>query len=219
MIEEISEEDVKLFKAKAFMQQLTKSEKKDSWSPQQECLLKEWADKSAGYRWLHLKSHELYNKYNNYLAYPIILLSCIGGIGGLSIVSNEKPTPFELYAQYVFFSCNIIITMLSSIQRFNNFNELSEKHSMAAIQYAKFYRNISMELSLQYEERELGLQFLRQCKSEFDRLLSTSPEIPVYVINMFNDIYKDIQHKPDIANGLTHLDKECLNCQYASPPV
>lgn len=203
--------EMDMFKAKALLTQITKSEKKQSWSPQQECLLKEWAEKSAGYRWLHIKSHELYNSYNNYLAYPIIVLSCIGGIGGLSIISPHKPTLFELYLQYVFFSCNIVISMLSSIQRFNRFSEEAEKHSISSIQYAKFYRNISMELSLQYEDRDLGMDFLKKCKSELDHLLTTSPEIPSKIVNKFNKTFKHVVHKPDIANGLTSLDIE-HNC-------
>ena len=194
-----------ILKAKAMLHTYSKQEKINSWSCEQEVLLREWAEKSAGYRWLHLRTHELYNTYNNYLAYPIIFLSCIGGIGGLSLISDEKPTPIELYIQYIFFSCNILITMLSSIQRFNSFIELSEKHSQSSILYSKFYRNISMELSLDYSERELGIVFCKQCKQEFDRLLSSSPEIPSKIINLFNEKFPHVKNKPDIANGLTHL--------------
>jgi hypothetical protein len=95
--------------------------------------------------------------------------------------------------------------MLSSIQRFNASAEHAEKHSHAAIQYAKFYRVVNMELSLDPSDREYGIHFCKQCKSEFDRLLTTSPEIPTHIIDEFNSNFTNIVNKPDIANGLTHL--------------
>ena len=190
-------------------EKLVKSEKELSWTIPQEKLLSEWAEKSAGYRWLHLRSHEMYSKYNNYLAYPIMFLSCIVGVGGLSSISKDKPTLTELYFQYLFFSCNIFISMLSSVQRFNNFMEESEKHSQAAIHYSKFYRNLNMELSMKRSDRqEFGVDFCKIAKTEFDRLLTTSPEIPVCIINDFNFKFKHVRNKPDVANGLTHLEHD-----------
>ena len=200
------QQDVEMYKAKATLEQYTRTKKTESWSTKTELLLKEWAEKAAGYRWLHLRSSELYVKYNNYLSYPIIIFSCIVGVGGLSSISGEKPTPFELITQYIFFTCNIIVSILSSIQRFNNFIEYSEKHSQAAIQYSKFYRLINMELSVDRSDREYGLDFCKNSKNEFDRLLSTSPEIPIQIIEKFNIDHRDVLNKPDVANGLTHLD-------------
>ena len=189
-----------------------KKERFNSWSDNQEQLLRNWADKVAGYRWLHLRSNELYDRYNNYFAYPIMILSTIAGIGGLSSISPEKPTPLELYTQYIFFSCNIIVSILSSIQRFNSYVGKAERHSQAAIQYSKFYRLISMELSLDRSEREFGVEFCKQSKIEFDRLLSSSPEIPISVIDLFNSKFSHIHNKPDVCNGLTHLE----NCSEKS---
>jgi hypothetical protein len=186
-----------------------KKERLNSWSTNQENLLKSWADKIAGYRWLHLRSNELYDRYNNYLAYPIMILSTIAGVGGLSSISPDKPTPFELYTQYVFFSCNIVVSILSSIQRFNSYVGKSERHSQAAVQYSKFYRLISMELSLDRSERDFGVEFCKQSKIEFDRLLSASPEIPISIIDMFNSKFSHLHNKPDVCNGLTYLDNYC----------
>lgn len=190
-------------------EKLIKNEKETSWSEPQEKLLHEWAEKSAGYRWLHLRAHEMFSRFNNYLTYPIMFLSCIVGVGGLSSISRDAPTPTEICFQYIFFSCNILISMLSSIQRFNNFIEESERHSQAAIHYAKFYRNLNMELSINRSDRqEFGLDFCKLSKTEFDRLLTTSPEIPLCIIKKFNESFKHVKNKPDVANGLTHLEKD-----------
>lgn len=205
-INQTNSNDLEMYKAKATLEKYTRTKKLESWSYKTECLLKEWAEKAAGYRWLHLRSSEMYLQYNNYLAYPIIIFSCIVGVGGLSSISGQKPTDIELLAQYIFFSCNIIVSILSSVQRFNNFIEFSEKHTQAAIQYSKFYRLINMELSLERGDREYGIDFCKHSKTEFDRLLSTSPEVPLVIIKKFNIEHKDVLNKPDVANGLTHLD-------------
>ena len=92
----------------------------------------------------------------------------------------------------------------------NNFVEESERHQQAAIQYAKFYRSLNMELSMNRSDRqEFGIDFCKISKAEYDRLLVSSPEIPVSVVEDFNRTFTHICNKPDVANGLTNLRHDC----------
>ena len=42
----------------------------DGWCEKQERLLIKWAEKAAGYRWLHNHARLYYKKQNDWLAYP-----------------------------------------------------------------------------------------------------------------------------------------------------
>tara|TARA_Y100000389_G_C17307798_1_gene436340 strand:- start:86 stop:766 length:681 start_codon:yes stop_codon:yes gene_type:complete len=203
--------NIDILQSKISYHRIKTKEKIESWTDSHEKLLKEWSDKCAGYRWLHLRSHEMYTQYNNYLAYPIMIMSCIIGVGGLSSISRKEPTDFEITAQYIFFTCNIFVSILSSIQRFNGFMEKSERHSQASIQYSKIYRTMNMETCIEKKDRQyFGIEFCKNCKNEFDRLLSSTPEIPSHIITKFNHKFKHVVNKPDVANGLTHLEN--LKC-------
>ena len=70
------------------------------WNEKQEKLLIKWADKAAGYRWLHNHARLFYKKRNDWLAYPSIIIASLTGVGGFAVlnpsgsedVSIEKKT-------------------------------------------------------------------------------------------------------------------------------
>ncbi|BCV07174.1 MAG: hypothetical protein Ct9H90mV1_1460 [Prasinovirus sp.] len=57
------------------------------WCPKQEKLLIGWAEKAAGYRWLHNHARMFYKKQNDWLSYPCIIISSITGVGGFAVLS------------------------------------------------------------------------------------------------------------------------------------
>ena len=122
------------------------------WCPKQEQLLIRWAEKAAGYRWLHNHARMFYKKQNDWLSYPCIVISSITGVGGFAVLSpNDQNMSTEqkqkiVIFQYFFAFMNVIAGILTSISKFNNSSRMMEAHSVMSIQYLKFYRNIDMEL-------------------------------------------------------------------------
>lgn len=173
----------------------------DEWSDIQEDLLVSWGEKAAGYRWLHDKSQDIYSQRNDGLSYPTILLSCICGVGGFSTVGSGT----HIYIQYAFAMINILVSMLSSLQKFQRNSEFAEQHRTAACAYAKFYRNVALEMSLPPEDRTPVKDILNLSRTEYDRLLAASPDIPPNIVDKFRENFKAVKHKPDIANGITEI--------------
>jgi hypothetical protein len=58
-----------------------------SWCEKQEKLLKSWAERAAGYRWLHNHARLHYKKQNDYLSYPSIVIASITGVGGFAVLN------------------------------------------------------------------------------------------------------------------------------------
>jgi hypothetical protein len=186
------------------------------WCPKQEQLLIRWAEKAAGYRWLHNHARVFYKRQNDWLSYPSIIISSITGVGGFAVLSPDSSNMSEdhkqkvIIFQYFFAFLNVIAGILTSITKFNNCVRMMEAHSVMCVQYSKFYRNIDMELSLETKHREDVLDFVNKARLEYDRLLDDAPDIPAHTILAFNETFPDKENKPDVCNGLSIISSDII---------
>lgn len=182
----------------------------DGWCEKQEKLLIKWAEKAAGYRWLHNHARLYYKKQNDWLAYPSIVIASITGVGGFAVlnpsgndgVSSETKTRIMI-VQYFFAFLNVIAGILSSISKFSQSLPLSESHSLMCVSWSKFYRSIDMELSLDVKHRGNVVEFIMKSREEYDKLLDDAPDIPAISIKAFLKQFPDKENKPDVCNGLS----------------
>jgi len=180
------------------------------WCDKQEKLLKSWAERAAGYRWLHNHARLHFKRQNDYLSYPSIVISSITGVGGFAVLnpsgSDNVPQDVKnkiMIVQYFFAFLNVIGGILTSIGKFSQSSTLSDSHSLMCVQYSKFYRNIDMELSLDTKDRSCVVDFVKKCREEYDRLLDEAPDIPSISIQAFNLEFPERENKPDVCNGLS----------------
>lgn len=185
------------------MEEEKKKQIAESWSKEQETILKIWAEKAAGYRWLHERSARHYRRLNNRFVYPQIVLSTIAGVGGFGATSSGNNN--LKYFGYIIAGMNIFTALLSSFQKFLMSAEKSETHATIARQFAAYYRNISLELSLNPRDRTECLELCKACRNEYDRLMNVAPSIPLKIINQFKANFPYAKNKPDIANGLSDM--------------
>jgi hypothetical protein len=193
------------------------------WCDKQEKLLKSWAERAAGYRWLHNHARLHYKRQNDYLSYPSIVIASITGVGGFAVLNPSGSEDLEpstrtkiMIVQYFFAFLNVIGGILTSISKFSQSSSLSENHSVMCIQYSKFYRNIDMELSLDARDRSCVMEFVKKCREEYDRLLDEAPDIPAISIAAFNLEFPDRENKPDVCNGLSIIVSDETASQLAS---
>tara|TARA_B110000858_G_scaffold106660_1_gene122012 strand:+ start:651 stop:1358 length:708 start_codon:yes stop_codon:yes gene_type:complete len=180
------------------------------WCDKQEKLLVRWAEKAAGYRWLHNHARLFYKKQHDYLSYPSIIIASITGVGGFAVlnpsgnddVDSDTKTKIMI-VQYVFAFLNVLGGILTSISKFSQSSRLSEANSTMCVQYSKFYRNIDMELSLDVLHRVDVVEFMQKARLEYDRLLDEAPDIPAISIRAFLNEFPDKENKPDVCNGLS----------------
>ena len=196
------------------------------WCDKQEKLLKSWAERAAGYRWLHNHARLHYKRQNDYLSYPSIVIASITGVGGFAVLNpsgNDNVSPDTrgkiMIIQYFFAFLNVLAGILTSIGKFSDSGRLAEAHSAMCVQYSKFYRNIDMELSLDKGDRTCVLEFVKKCREEYDRLLDDAPDIPSISITAFNLEFPDRRNKPDVCNGLSIIVSDETASQIASRRV
>ena len=180
-----------------------KKEPKQVWTKALEDLLAEWSDKATCFRWLHSRSEKSYRGKNYLFTIPVIILSTLTGTANFAM-DSFVPEENKQIAMACVGSVNIFAGILSTLQNFLRYAELTESHRLAEVSWSKFGRDISIELALDPERRKPALDFLKVCRSEYDRLIEQSPTIDDSIIKSFKYYFKDANiKKPDICNGLT----------------
>jgi hypothetical protein len=87
-------------------------------------------------------------------------------------------------------SVNIFIGILTTIQQYLKISEYNESHRVSAIAWDKFARNIRIELAKHPDERSSDAgHFLKTNRDEFDRLMETSPSIPIPIVDEFLETF------------------------------
>jgi hypothetical protein len=181
------------------------------WSIENELMLVEWCDIAQCYRWLNQRSHRAYSIYHAWFTIPTITLSTITGTA--SFAQSTLPIDYQGYAQIAIGTTNILIGVLNTIQQYLKISELKESHRIASIAWDKYARNIRIELSKAPTERMDAAHFLKLSRQEYDRLMESSPSIPLSITKQFKHtfsgkpgsekqkIFDDLK-KPDICDSL-----------------
>ncbi len=179
--------------AEKLEEQLPEDEKaepeiKVEWSPENEKILVEWCDIAKCYKWLHTRAHQNYSTKHAWFTIPAIIMSTISGTA--SFAQGSLPVSMQTYAPMVIGSVNIFIGILTTIQQYLKISEYNESHRVSAIAWDKFARNIRIELAKHPDERSSDAgHFLKTNRDEFDRLMETSPSIPIPIVDEFLETF------------------------------
>ena len=172
------------------------------WTTAQEELLAEWSEKATCFRWLHSRSEKAYRFRNYSYTIPVIILSTLTGTANFAM-DSFVPDEHKQVAMACVGGVNIFAGILSTLQNFLRYAELMESHRSCEVQWSKFGRNIAVELALDPLRRKPADDFLKVCRSEYDRLIEQSPPIDDSILKQFKNNFKDTDiRKPDICNGL-----------------
>ena len=181
------------------------------WTREQEELLKDWCDIANCFRWLHEQASFKYRKINNRIALPVIVLSTLTGTANFGMKSLV-PEPAQQLASALVGGVNIFCGILTTIQTYFRYAELTEGHSSASKMWSKFQRLINIELAIEPSKRRHPNDFLKFCIDEYDKLKELSPIIPKDIANEFRIKFKKTSNvfKPDIydhlGQTLTYID-------------
>jgi len=176
------------------------SEEVKEWHSQQLFLLRSWAEICASYRWLHYRTHIRYKIKNLGYMIPIIIMSTITGTANFA--QSQVPKMFASYMPLLIGTVNLFCAILTTIYQFVKVSELMESHRISSISYGKLGRNISVELNLPNKYRTTnGVEFVKECKAELDRLIEQSPIIPCNILKLYEKKFKEENFaKPEITD-------------------
>lgn len=179
----------------------------EEWSDEIEELLSEWGEISMCYAYLHNFSTRKYKAKYHHLQVPIIILSTLTGTANFA-ADSYVPDDYKQGFSAAVGSLNIFAGIMGTLLAFLKYAEIYEGHRIAALSWSKLSRTIEIELSLQDAKRKPCRDFLKVCRSEYDNLLESSPNIDLDIIQMFNKKFEGKYpnvRKPIICNGLKEI--------------
>ena len=175
------------------------------WHKQTEKILKDWAELSSCYRYMHDQSYSRFKNKNVWFTLSVIILTTLTGTANFSQSSFKNTSLFE-YIPSIIGGVNLISGMISTIHQALKYATLEEGHRISGMAFGKLARTIKVELNLPLNERSTsGADFLFTVKNELDRLLEQSPPIPTIIIKRFTKDFKKYDVcKPEIItiNGI-----------------
>ena len=193
----------------------------ENWSDEIEELLSEWAEISMCYSYLHNYSTRKYRKKYHHLQIPIIVLSTLTGTANFA-TDSYVPEPLQHGFSAGVGTLNIACGILGTLLAFLKYAEIYEGHRISALSWSKLSRNIEIELSLQDIKRKPCRDFLKICRSEYDNLLESSPNIDLDIINFFNKKFDGKYtgvRRPIICNGLKAIKPYKIDCSCPEPQL
>jgi hypothetical protein len=166
-----------------------------------EQLIASEAERCAGLSWLHTKAEAYFSIRNSCVALPTIVLSTL--VGFLSGTSSSIFSDATMGAIGIG-SVSLFTGVISTIGTFFGFAKRAEGHRIAAIQYSKISKSLTIELTLPRSERIAAPDLLKLTRDSIERQLETSPPVPESIISEFKKKFREADGIaiPDIANGI-----------------
>lgn len=176
-------------------------DKNISWTKELEEYFSHTGEKASCLSYLHKKAEQKYSTTTMWIDLPVIILSVLNGavsVGSQSLFGDSQ------YASVGVGAVALLTGILNALGSYFSWSRRSEAHKISAINYAKLYRFLSIEMSLPREERMTPADLLKYSKTEYDRLQEISPLIPPSIISEFRKRFSELKDVsfPEEANGL-----------------
>lgn len=175
------------------------------WTERLEEYFASTGEKANCLAWVHKKSEELFTVRKTFIDLPVIV-----GSGVIAFLNAGSQSMFEdaRISSIALGVGSLVVGILNTMGTYFGWAKRAEGHRISAINYAKLYRFIAVELALPREERMTPHDFLKSVKDSYDRLAEISPLVPPSIIHKFQKRFKKISDiaKPEEANGLHKID-------------
>lgn len=148
------------------------------WLPQHEKLLAKWKAKLFVQMWLQERSMYFYRDLNNYLSYPIIVISSVSSATLLATKSEV--------IKYFIGGLSLTTGILTAISRQMRPAELYQQHATATLRYQALIRTIDTCLSMPISMRDSDPKtFLQKIELDMATLNENQVNPPPFIIRKF----------------------------------
>lgn len=174
-----------------------------TWTPEHEIILKNIAEKSICYAYLHDRSFKYFSSLHVKFTMPMFIITLLSGI--LMFISTTFENTY--YFGIISGSINLIVATIQKIMEFVQPERFKIEHKSCSKRFQFLSNNIRVQLSLDVDEREPMPMYLTKTTTEYYNILQNSPELKDTILNNFKHKYKrtDI-NKPDEIDSIKPVD-------------
>lgn len=156
-----------------------------TWNKYMEDILKKWSATSKTYSIMHTLAARYYNKWNNRLGIPVILL---GAVASSSIFTTSTIDDTINIWTYINGGLVLLTTGLTGISKFLGVNEKKVEHTTASFKYTSISMNIDTLLSFPRNDRkEDPRKFINEIKLAILEIREHSPNLPIWILSSYID--------------------------------
>lgn len=171
------------------------------WNDINENLIVNIGENSMSYKWMHEKCNMKYSRRNKVLNLFIIVFNSILSVQ--TIFNNGQSMALDIVFKIFIW----IVTLISIVNNFLDYQKLSTRHSFASNAFSELYRDIQKQTCLYRKDRLNAVKFVTNILKKFDNLENTSPDIDEDVLKEFMKKFKDSNIQiPNIADKLSKID-------------
>lgn len=156
------------------------------WKEYHDNLLRQWRKHASISLWLSLASKYMYTRINNWLSYPVIVLS-VGtsiGIAGLSC---------DPIGNYVMSGLTVLTAIFASINQHVKAAEKAHEFYMRAKDYYSLIREIDYILALDRSDRPEPNDTLLNLRNKFDKIIDQQYDFPLHIIREYEKKFRPIE--------------------------
>jgi hypothetical protein len=204
MASDAGEDDhIEHLEAKFLVDKQKRIENAMSWHPKQEKLIKSWGEKALGYRWIHHRCAVRHSTAHTNFSIINIAMTTLAGLGTLIASSENQNSQILLYT---FSFLNLGAAGIASIHKFLRCGEQFESNMQTSKLFSRLARDISLELSLEPEDRMNAVEYCHKIREDYDKIIDHAPEVPTDIINEYKSMMdkedpENTLARPEMANG------------------
>ena len=204
MASDAGEDDhIEHLEAKFLVDKQKRIENAMSWHPKQEKLIKSWGEKALGYRWIHHRCAVRHSTAHTNFSIINIAMTTLAGLGTLIASSENQNSQILLYT---FSFLNLGAAGIASIHKFLRCGEQFESNMQTSKLFSRLARDISLELSLEPEDRMNAVEYCHKIREDYDKIIDHAPEVPTHIINEYKSMMdkedpENTLARPEMANG------------------
>ena len=175
-----------------------------SWNDNLEKYFADTGEKANCLAWVHKRAEEVYSHRRTFVDIPVIVISSLTGF--LSASSTSLFEGQEKMSSILLGISSLLVSVINTIGSYFAWAKRAEAHRLSAIQYARLYRFLAIELNLPREERMTPSDLLKYTKDSYDRLQEVSPLIPPELVAEFKRKFGKLEiAKAEELNGLDKI--------------
>jgi hypothetical protein len=172
----------------------------NGWNDKNEKIIIYIGENAVSYKWMHEKSAYHYQFLNNTLTIILIIFSSL--LTAETIITNESIV-VEIIRRVITY----IITVLSVINNFLNYEKLSEKHLASSIQFSVLYHDIQQQMCMYRQDRQNAIKYVSSILKKYDSLVLSCPTIATKILKQFKETFKNSDISlPAIADNIQKIE-------------
>lgn len=173
----------------------------NGWNDKNENIVISIGENAASYKWMHERVAARYTFIYKIFRISLIILSTILAVE--SIIAIPDNLGIVISRDVITY----VMTGLTVIINFLNYETLSEQHRNSAIAFSGLYHSIQQEMCMYRKDRKFATLYVANVLKDYDSFIVKGPPIDRWVIKQFKKTFTGSNIAlPDIADRIQKIE-------------